>query len=128
LYSHQYLGKKEGNMTGENLSTRQPGNHSLAIVSLVLSVLGLVAVLPLVGSIGGLVTGTIARREIRANPELYTGAGMAQAGIILGWIGIALVAVALLGLCLFLTVLMPVSVSTSGIGPEVIITVVPVVP
>jgi hypothetical protein len=67
-----------------------PSTHALAIVSLILSILGLVGILPLVGGIGGIVTGMLARREISARPDQYTGEGMARAGIILGWIGIAL--------------------------------------
>lgn len=70
--------------------TQAPGTHTLAIVSLVLSILGLVGVLPLVGSIGGIVSGNIARKEILANPDLHSGEGMARAGVVLGWVGVGL--------------------------------------
>jgi hypothetical protein len=79
-------------------------NHALAIVSLILSILGLVGILPLAGSIGGIITGNIARREIREKPELYTSDGLAQAGIILGWVGLALI---LLVCCIILFALVP---------------------
>ncbi len=97
----------------------QPSVHFLAIVSLVLSILGMMPVLPLVGSIAGIVTGVIARKEIRNRPGQYSGDGAAKAGIILGWVGIGLAIVAVVGLLLFL---MPVATLRTGGGPSVIIT------
>ncbi len=98
----------------------QPSVHFLAIISLVLSILGLMPVLPLVGSIAGIVTGVIARKEIRSRPEQYSGDGTAKAGIILGWIGIGLAILLVLGVLLFL---MPYNtIVTTGTGPSVIIT------
>jgi hypothetical protein len=88
-------------MTAE-YTTPQPGTHALAIVSLVLSLLGLVQILPL---IGGIVSGMIARNEIRDNPNRYSGEGIARTAIILGWVGIALsVLVALCALAFLLPV------------------------
>ncbi len=63
--------------------------NPLAIASLVLSTGGF-SFLPLIGSIAGIVTGLIARREIAAKPDTYDGNGLATAGIILGWIGVIL--------------------------------------
>jgi hypothetical protein len=97
--------------------------HSLAIISLVLSILGLMPVLPVVGSIGGIVTGIIARREIAAKPDQFTGDGIAKAGVILGWIGIAIVLLAVIGIILFL---IPFSYTTSV--PYVETLVVPTLP
>jgi hypothetical protein len=88
----------------EQTVTPRPGYHALAIVSLALSILGLAGILPLAGAIGGIITGMIARREIRERPEAYTGDGVAQAGIILGWIGLAL---GLLLCMIFLLFLIP---------------------
>ncbi len=85
-----------------------PPNHSLAIVSLVLSILGLIAVLPVAGSIVGVITGNIARREIRQNPNQYSGDNLARAGVILGWIGIALSVMLITILCLGLIFLIPI--------------------
>lgn len=65
----------------------------LAISSLIASILGL-TVVPTLGSIIGLILGYVARREIRESPTL-TGEGLAKAGIILGWIGVALSLIAL---------------------------------
>jgi hypothetical protein len=64
--------------------------HTLAIVSLIFGILGLVGMCPTIGSIVAVVTGGMAQREIQADPARYTGDGLAKAGLILGWIGIAL--------------------------------------
>ncbi|MEW6649108.1 MAG: DUF4190 domain-containing protein [Chloroflexota bacterium] len=76
--------------------------NPMAIASLVLSTGGF-SFLPLIGSIAGIVTGAIARREIAAKPDVYDGEGLAKAGIILGWIGVALpFLILLLGLLFFI--------------------------
>jgi len=112
-------------MTVENQQTlARPSTHSLAIVSLVLSILGLMPVLPLIGSIAGLVTGIMARKEIKARPDLYTGEGTARAGIILGWIGIGLIVLACLAFALFFAASVITS-SGSGTPLPPVITVQP---
>ena len=63
-----------------------------AIASLVLGIGGFV-IFPLVLSILAIVFGRSAKREIAERPGLG-GAGLATAGIVLGWIGVALVALA----------------------------------
>jgi len=65
-----------------------------AVASLVLGVGGLV-VLPLIGSILAIIFGYMARRDIRERPDQISGSGVALAGIVTGWIGVAF---ALLGL------------------------------
>ncbi len=70
--------------------------HTMAIVSLIFGILGLVQVCPGIGSIIAVVTGNMAQGDIRRNPGMYSGDGLAKGGIILGWIGIAL---AVCGLC-----------------------------
>jgi hypothetical protein len=76
--------------------------HTMAIVSLIFGILGLVGVCPGLGSIIALVTGNMAQGDIRRNPSQYTGDGLAKGGIILGWIGIALMACALCGFVIWL--------------------------
>lgn len=97
-----------------NESSYTPGipNHSLAIVSLVLSILGLIAILPVVGPIGGVITGYKAQQEIRQNPHQYSGDNLARAGIILGWIGIAMSIMFLTLICLGLLFFIPVTSQT----------------
>ena len=81
--------------TGGTAPTRP--NSSTAILSLVFGILGL-TFLPVVGSVVALITGRMAKSEIEASAGALGGEGMAKAGVILGWIGVGLLA---LGLCLF---------------------------
>jgi hypothetical protein len=60
----------------------------MAIVSLVLGILGLLLFFG-IASIPAVITGHIARKQIKERGE--DGDGMALAGLILGWIGTALV-------------------------------------
>ncbi len=58
----------------------------------------------LIGSIAGIILGKMARKRLAANTELE-GEGLAQTGIILGWIGVALGFVfVLLGMAMFSSV------------------------
>jgi uncharacterized membrane protein len=65
-----------------------------AIASLVLGIGGFV-IFPVVLSILAIVFGRSAKREIAERPGLG-GAGLATAGIVLGWIGVALTVIAVL--------------------------------
>lgn len=68
---------------------------TLAIISLVSALLGFTFV-PVVGGIVALVTGYMARNETRSIPPRAAGDGMATAGIIMGWVQLALLVV---GIC-----------------------------
>ena len=70
----------------------------LAIASLALGVIGLLAV-PLVAPVLAIALGRSADRELASDPSLG-GHGLARAGIILGWIGVALAVAGLLLLLL----------------------------
>lgn len=59
-----------------------PVPHPRATVAMILGIVGLV-ICPFVG-IAGLVLGNSARKEIDAEPQRYTGRGMATAGFVLG--------------------------------------------
>jgi hypothetical protein len=76
---------------------RRPTN-SMAIAALILGVVSLFSC-QLLG-IGAIFCGNRARAEIRAGGE--DGDGMALAGIILGWVALALVALTVLGLIVYL--------------------------
>jgi len=71
--------------------------NTMAIVSLVFGILGLVGVCPGIGAIVALITGYMARSSIRQEPGRYSGEGLATGGIILGWIGVALIVCGLCG-------------------------------
>ncbi len=66
-----------------------------AIVSLVSGILGW-TVVPFIGAVVAVITGHIARSEIRNNPATKEGDGLALAGVILGWTNIAVWILAML--------------------------------
>ena len=71
---------------------------TLAIVSLIAGIVGL-TVVPLIGSIVAVVTGHMAKREIRESGGAISGDGLATAGLVMGYVGIGF---AVLGLCFLL--------------------------
>ena len=73
------------------------GTNGFAVASLVLGLLWLYGL----GSVLALVLGYKARREIDAGGGVQGGRGLATSGIILGWIGVALLALVVLGVILF---------------------------
>ena len=72
----------------------------LAVVSLVTGLLSWV-ILPLVGALVAIVCGHMARGEIRRDPDRLDGDGLALAGLILGWVNIALMVLTVLAILLF---------------------------
>ena len=73
----------------------QVPDSSTAMISLIAGILGL-TFLPIIGSLVALITGYSARREIQESGGTLGGDGTAQAGVILGWIGVGLT---VLGIC-----------------------------
>ena len=61
--------------------------NTLAIVSVVAGILGW-TVLPLIGSLVAVITGHMARNEIRQSYAPMPGDGLAVAGLVLGWVPI----------------------------------------
>ena len=61
----------------------------LAITSLVFGLLGFL-LLPVIGSLVAIVTGHLARSEIRRTPQRFEGDGLAVAGLALGYVAIGL--------------------------------------
>ena len=70
-----------------NATLRQ--TSSLAVVSLVAGILGW-TLLPFLGALVAIITGHRARREIRAANGQLDGDGLAVAGLVLGWVAMAL--------------------------------------
>jgi hypothetical protein len=73
----------------ENPISVRPANpgtqtSTMSIISLVMGVLGWTA-LPVIGGIVAVVCGYIARNEIKKSSGLYTGDGLAVAGLVLGY-------------------------------------------
>jgi hypothetical protein len=73
-----------------------PQTSTLAIVSVIAGVLSWF-VFPIIGAIVAVVTGHMAKNEIRQQPGSLSGDGLATAGLILGYLHLVLVA---LGFCL----------------------------
>ncbi len=74
---------------------------SLAIVSLVSGIASWF-VLPVIGAFIAVITGHMARKEIRASEGRLSGVEMANAGLVLGYIHLALT---VFGICLFVLIL-----------------------
>ena len=65
----------------------QPKTNALSIVSLIASIVGFIGILPIIGSIGGVITGHISLNQLKTSGE--NGRGMALAGTIVGYVGLA---------------------------------------
>ena len=74
---------------------------SLAIASLVSGILGW-TLLPFIGTIVAIITGHMARAEIRRSAGTLDGDGLAIGGLILGWVSALLWIVGILVFFLFL--------------------------
>ncbi|MCX6056253.1 MAG: DUF4190 domain-containing protein [Chloroflexi bacterium] len=73
-------------------------DSSLAIISLVSGLVGWTFV-PVIGAITAIITGHLAKKEIRASGGMLAGDGMALAGLILGYAQIGILVLA--AICLF---------------------------
>jgi hypothetical protein len=69
-----------------------PQQNGKAVTALVLGILGLVFC-PVILSIAAIVIGNQAKNEIAQSGGMQTGSGLAQAGVVLGWVSLALTAV-----------------------------------
>ncbi|HOA21517.1 MAG TPA: DUF4190 domain-containing protein [Anaerolineaceae bacterium] len=84
-----------------------------SIVSLI-SGISSYLVLPFLGGIIALITGYVARREIKSSNGALSGNGMATAGLWLGWINIILCVLAIL---LVILLVLGIIGGFAGIGP-----------
>lgn len=96
-------------MTYQDYGRPQPPIYqqtsSLAVISLISGIASFF-ILPLLGAIAAIITGSMAKKEIQQSAGRLTGGGMATWGLILGWINIALGVIALcFGLLVFLGVI-----------------------
>ena len=82
------------------MSTPPRQTNTLAIVSLISGILGW-TVLPFLGSIVAIVCGHMARSEIRRSPQTQEGDGLAVAGLVMGYLVIALSILAVIAVILF---------------------------
>lgn len=75
--------------------------NSMAVISLVSGIASWIF-LPLIGSLVAVITGHMAKNQIRASMGTQTGDGLATAGLVLGYLNLGL---ALLGICLVFVLL-----------------------
>ena len=98
------------------MSTPLPGpgrqTSPLAITSLVFGLLGFL-LLPVIGSLVAIVTGHLARSEIRRTPQRFEGDGLAVAGLALGYVAIGLGLLTLLVALVFVGGLFALIAATS---------------
>jgi predicted lysophospholipase L1 biosynthesis ABC-type transport system permease subunit len=73
----------------QGMAPMAPPTSGMAVASLISSILG-ITLIPTVGSVIGVILGYVARNQIRDSGGTIGGDGVAKAGIIVGWIGIAL--------------------------------------
>ncbi len=85
-----------------------PKTNVLSIISLVLSLLGVLAtfIIPIVAQIAAIICGHIARSQIRRSGGAETGSGMALAGLIISYLSIIFSVIGLLFLGVGLMALM----------------------
>ncbi len=81
----------------QNMNTNVLPTSTLAIVSLVAGILGF-TIFPVIATIVAIITGYMARKEIRSIPPTAGGDGLATAGIIMGYVQIGLFVI---GICCF---------------------------
>lgn len=74
--------------------------NSLAVVSLIAGILGW-TLMPVLGSLGAIVTGHLARAEIRRQPQRFQGDGLAVGGLLLGWLAVIVAVVVVLAFVAF---------------------------
>lgn len=76
------------------MNTPIRSNSTLALISLIFGILGW-TLLPFAGSLVAIITGHMARAEIRRSPETLDGDGLAVAGMVMGYVVVGLSLLAL---------------------------------
>lgn len=88
-----------------------PQTSGTAIVSLLASISAFF-LFPIIGSIVGIIAGNSAKNDIRNRPYQVSGEGLAQAGIVIGWIGLGIDLLA----CCAIVAMMAMGMAVPGIG------------
>ena len=104
------------NLTQTNVPPTVYGKKDspLAIVSLVSGLVGW-TFLPVIGAIAAIITGHLAKKEIRDSGGTLSGDGMALAGLILGYTQIGVIVLSLVCILTFAAALIPAIESGSSI-------------
>jgi hypothetical protein len=78
--------------------------NTLAVASFILGITSY-SIFPIIGAIAAVVTGHMAKQEIKANPYKYSGEGLATTGLILGYAHLALAFISLMFIIIALLML-----------------------
>lgn len=85
---------------GYGAFTPAPKTNTLAVFAMIASIAGFIWLLPLIGSVAGAIMGHISLGQIKRTGE--KGYGMALAGVIVGWVGLALAVIGGIALIAFI--------------------------
>lgn len=107
-YAQQSYGNQYSPQYAPTYAPTTPTN-SMAVVTLIAGIAGL-TLLPFVASIVAVITGPMAKKQIAQTGE--QGAGMATAGLVLGWIGVALGVLSVIAFILFFVLIAAASTTT----------------
>jgi dihydroorotate dehydrogenase len=105
--------------TNTSFTSSNKQTSVMAIISLVSGIAGW-TFFPIIGSLVAIVTGHLAKNEIRAKPEELQGDGFATAGLILGYLSVGLGILFCCLIALALAFFIPVAVRTGGILPSLL--------
>ena len=97
------------------MNTTAKETSVLAITSLICGILGW-TLLPWLGSIVAVITGHMARKEIRLNSATKEGDGLALAGLIMGWSMIIVSIITLIIIILFFGGILAILGATAAHG------------
>jgi hypothetical protein len=92
---------------------------TLAIISMVSGIIGW-TILPFIGSIVAVITGHLAKKEIRESGNTMSGDGMALAGLILGYTMIGVTLLVLLIILVAVLAFIPIVKSEIGMLPNLL--------
>jgi hypothetical protein len=95
--------------------TSPSSTSTLAVISLIAGIASWLF-LPFVGAIAAIITGNMAKKEIRNSGGAVGGEGLAKAGVILGYANLAL---ALLGMCI-VAILLLLGPAIGGVFSEIV--------
>jgi hypothetical protein len=84
--------------------TAMTRTSTLATIALILGALSWFLI-PIIGGIGAVITGHMARNEIRRSGGQISGDGLALAGLVLGYLNVGLAGLAVIGFCLLVPLL-----------------------
>jgi Domain of unknown function (DUF4190) len=98
------------------MTNEQKQTAGVAVASLILGILGLILLGPL-GSIPAVICGHIGLSQIKKNPDTLQGGGLAIAGLVMGYLQIALLVILI---PLFMAIAIPAVVAATDKAQEVV--------